>query len=183
MNRSHDGFSLIELMMVAGLLTVLMAIAIPSIGMGNRTRVNNAASELREVLQTARLRSVAVNRPLQVRLNCPAANQYRIVEAGAWADSGRCDPTAYPYPPPADAAYRTPPKPRYDGPIKLVHPNLTLNSAEPSLVIQFSPDGRAAKVVGGVPQFIGTDPVPIRVSADAYQKTIGVNGLGKVLTQ
>jgi Tfp pilus assembly protein FimT len=179
--ESRDGFSLMELVLVGGMLTILLAIAIPSIGTSNRQRVNTAASEVRDVLQTARLRSVAANRSLQVRFNCPARGQYRIVEAGTWADSGRCDPTLYPYPAPADAAYQTPPKPRYDGPVKMIHPNLTLNAAEPGLVIQFFPDGRAMKVVSGTTQMIAS--VPITVSADAYQKTISVNGLGKVLTQ
>ena len=100
----RGGFSLIELMMVVGLGTILLAIAIPNISVGERVRVNNAASEVRGALQTARLRAVAVNRPLQIRFNCPAANQYRIVEAG-FGNSNRCSTTSYPYPAATDAAY------------------------------------------------------------------------------
>lgn len=181
---SRGGFSLIELILVASVMVVLMAIAIPQFIVNDRVRVNNAAREVREALQTARLRSVAVNRALQVRFNCPATGQYRIVEAGTWSEGGRCDPAVYPYPAPADAAYLTPPKPRFDGPLQRVHDHVALNSAEPGLVVQFSPDGRAMKVVSGVTEAISSSvTLPVTVSANGYQKTITINGLGKVLTQ
>lgn len=178
--KQERGFSLIELMLVAGMAAVLMAIAIPSISVGNRVRVNNAASEVRQVLQSARLRAVAVNRPLQLRLNCPVAGEYRVVEAG-WPEAGRCSPTNYPYPAPQNAAYQEPPKPRHDGPVQRVNNKVTLNPAEPSLVLQFSPDGRTMKVVSGAAQAIAS--VPITVSANGYQKTININGLGKIIAQ
>jgi prepilin-type N-terminal cleavage/methylation domain-containing protein len=180
--QSPRGFSLVELLAVVSLFAILSALAIPAIGVGNRVRVNNAASEVRGVLQTARLRSVAVNRPLQVRFNCPATGQYRIVEAGAmWGDSGRCDPATYKFPAPADAAYRTPPLPRYDGPVQMVNSRVALSGDDPTLVLEFSPDGRVRKVVGGAAQMIAS--IGITVSSDGYQKTISVNGLGKVLAQ
>lgn len=175
-----SGFTLIELVVVVAIFAILAGLAIPSIALGNRARVNNATSQVREALQTARLRAVAVNRPLQVRFNCPSAREYRIVEAG-WAEGGRCDPTTYPYPAPTDAAYQVPAKPRYDGPIQYVDQRITLNASEPGLVLQFGPDGRVLKVVNGATQNIVT--VPITVSANGYQKTINVNSVGKVVTQ
>jgi prepilin-type N-terminal cleavage/methylation domain-containing protein len=177
---SRSGFSLTELMVVVALAVILMAIAIPTFNTGGRGRVNTAASQVREALQTARLRSIAVNRALQVRFNCPSAGRYRIVEAG-WPDDGRCDETRYPYPAPSNAAYQNPPMPRWDGPGRQVHSRVTLSAAEPGLVVQFSPDGRAMKFVGGATQLIGT--LPITVSADGYQRTVTVNSLGKVQTQ
>lgn len=178
MIASRAGFSLTELLMVVGLGAILMALAIPSMGMGSRVKVNNAANEMRGALQSARLRAVAVNKALQLRLNCPAAGQYRIVESG-FGDADRCNPTAYPYPPASDAAYRTPAKPRYDGPVRTLNPIITLNAAEPGLVLQFLPDGQVKKVVSGTATLIST--VSITVGADDYTKTLTVNSLGKVL--
>lgn len=180
MRSSREGFSLVELMVVVGLFTIVAAIAVPTLGVGERVRVNNAASQVRHALQTARLRAVATNRPLQVRLNCPSDGSFRIVEAG-WAEAGRCNPATYPYPAPADAAYRVPALPRYDGPVQFVNSRVDLSAAEPDLVVQFFPDGRAMKVVGGATQLMAS--VAITVSSNGYQRTISVNGLGKVLAE
>lgn len=177
---SPRGFSLIELMVVLGVASILMAFALPALSIGPRHRVNTAVSQVRDALQTARLRSVAVNRPLQVRLNCPAAGQFRVVEAG-WSGGDRCSEQTYPYPAPADAATRVPAIPRYDGPVRILDSRVTLNAAEPALVLQFAPDGRVTKVVAGVPQPISS--VQITVSANNYQRAINVNGLGKVNAQ
>ncbi len=176
----RGGFSLVELMVIVGLLAIVLGIAIPSIGMGERVRVNNAASEVRQVLQTARLRAVAVNRPLQVRFNCPAANQLRIVEAG-FPEGDRCNTDTYPYPPAKDAAYQVPAQPRYDGPVQFVNTFIKLSAADPNLVLQFGPDGRVTRVVGGVAQPFAS--VPVTVSSNAYTKTINVNNLGRVVTE
>lgn len=178
---SRGGFSLVELVVVATLMVILMAIAIPQIALGDRARVNTAAGELRETLQTARLRAVAVNRSLQVRFNCPSAGQYRIVQAGSWdGDANRCDSSEYPYPAARDAAYQDPPKPRYDGPVKMVHPRVTVTAGDAS-ILQFFPNGRVMKLVSGVTQDFSS--ASVTVSANGYQKTIDINSLGKVLTQ
>jgi len=105
-SRERDrGFSLIELLMVVAIGVILLGIAIPSIRMSDRIKVDSAAREVQQELNAARLRAVGANRRLEVRFNCPSAGEYRIVEAG-WGDSGRCDPVAYPYPAPTDASYR-----------------------------------------------------------------------------
>jgi prepilin-type N-terminal cleavage/methylation domain-containing protein len=176
----RGGFSLIELMVVVALGTILLALALPNIGIGERVRVNNAATEVRQALQTARLRAVAVNRPLQIRFNCPGTNQFRIVEAG-FGEGNRCDTTSYPYPAPTDAAYRIPALPRFDGPVQSINPRITLSSADPTLVLQFGPDGRVSKVVGGATQVI--DNVDVTLVSSGYTRTINVNNLGKVVTQ
>ena len=66
------GFTLIELIVVAALLITIMAIAIPSFHLTDAMKLNGAAREVERELQIARLRAVTVNRPLQVRFNCPA---------------------------------------------------------------------------------------------------------------
>lgn len=178
--RARAGFSLVELMMVVGILAVLAAFALPSFRTSNTVRVNEALSLVRDAMQTARLRSVAVNRPLQVRFNCPATGQFRIVEAG-WAEAGRCNTTSYPYPAPTNAAYMVPPKPRYDGPLRVIDNRVALSSSDPSLVLQFNPDGRAYRVVSGSAQVISS--VAVTVSSDGYSKSVTVNTLGKVQSQ
>jgi hypothetical protein len=71
--------------------------------------------------------------------------------------------------------------PRYDGPVQMVNSRVALSEGDPTLVLEFSPDGRVRKVVGGAAQMIAS--IGITVSSDGYQKTISVNGLGKVLAQ
>jgi len=110
------GFTLLELLMVIAIIAILAAIAIPSILVTDETRARQAIRELERELQTARMKAVTTNRAIQVRLNCPGAGMYRMVEAGTtWPDAGRCSDTTYPYPAPADAAYQTPPKPGTTG--------------------------------------------------------------------
>ena len=118
---------------------------------------------------------MGANRRLEVRINCPAPGQYRIVEAG-WPDANRCDPATYPYPAPSDASYRTPPLPKYDGPVRMLNTRVTLGASTP--VLQFAPDGRATKLSGGTPTLIGTETLTL--SIDAFSSTVEVNGMGKV---
>lgn len=178
----RDGFSLTELVMVMGIIVILAAIAVPMFTVGRRARVDNGTSLVRETLQSARLRAVAVNKPLQVRFNCPTAGAFRIVQAG-WSDTGRCDEATYPYPAAPDAAYQTPPKPRFDGPVQRVHSTVTLSASDPTLVLQFNPNGQVAKVTSGSATLLGLTSVSVTVSSNGYQKAINVNGLGKVVVQ
>lgn len=176
---SRAGYTMVELMMVVALMAIMMAFALPAMRTSERTRVHNAVSVVRETLQTARLRSVAVNRPLQVRFNCPQAGEFRLVEAG-FGESGRCSPVSYPFPAPSDAATSDPPKPRFDGPVQTVNSRVTLVPNDPGLVLQFFPTGQVEKIVNGARQQIGLNTIQVTVSSDGYQQTIEVNGLGRV---
>ena len=176
------GFTLLELLMVIAIIAILAAIAIPSVFVTDETRARQAIRELERELQTARMRAVTTNRPIQVRLNCPGAGMYRMVEAGTtWPDAGRCSDTTYPYPAPADAAYQTPPKPRYDGPTRYLDPNIVLSPGTPNLVIQFMPDGRTGTYSGGTVQLINT--VQVGVTCRTTSRTVEINGLGRIQVQ
>jgi prepilin-type N-terminal cleavage/methylation domain-containing protein len=178
----RTGFTLVELMMVIAIFAILAAIAIPSIFVTDETRARQAIREVEREMQTARLKAVTTNRPIQIRLNCPGPGMYRMVEGGAtWPDAGRCSQTTYPFPAPIDAAYQTPPKPRYDGPIRYLDPNIVLSPGSPNLIIQFSPDGRTATVVNGVAQLIGA--VQVNVTCRTKTKTVEINGIGRIQIQ
>lgn len=176
--QAEGGFSLVELLMVMAVAIILIGIAIPSLRMTDRVKVDNAARAIQQELLGARLRAVGVNRRLEVRFNCPTAGQYRIVESG-WADTGRCSLAAFPYPPPANAAYMVPPKPRYDGPVRSLTPRATLAFSSSNLILQFAPDGRATKLEGGLSKPIGTES--LTVSMGPYSATVEVNTVGKVV--
>jgi len=176
--RAEAGFTLIELLMVMAIGAILAGIAVPTLRMGDRVRVDKATRAIQQELQAARLRAVSVNRQLEVRFNCPSAGQYRIVESG-FTSSARCDPIAFPYPPPPNAAYRVPRLPRYDGPVRYLDDRVTLSTSSSGLVLQFSPNGRATKLEGSVSKAIGTESVTL--SIDSYSSTIDVNTLGKAV--
>jgi prepilin-type N-terminal cleavage/methylation domain-containing protein len=175
--RGEQGFTLLELIMVMAVGVILLGIAVPTLRIGDRVKVDNAARAVQQELQAARLRAVGVNRRLEVRFNCPTAGQYRIVESG-WSDSARCDAGTYPYPAPANAAYVVPPKPRYDGPIRSLDPNVIIAFSSSNLVLQFAPDGRATKLEGGTPRPIGTESVIVTMGP--YSATVDVNTVGKI---
>ena len=176
-HRASLGFSLVELLVVVGLMATIMAIAIPSIGINDRMRLDTAAREIQQELQGARLRAVNVNRRLEVRFNCPAPGQFRVVEGG-WPDSGRCDQSMYPYPAPADAAYQVPQMPRYDGPVRSINPRISLNASSSTLVLEFAPDGRTMKLEGGAPRLISSETLTLTLNG--YSRTVNINALGKV---
>ena len=176
------GFTLIELIAVVAILIIIVAIAVPSFHLTDTMRLNAATREVERELQTARLKAVAVNRPLQVRFNCPAPGQFRIVEGGTlWPEADRCNTAVYPYPPLANAAYQTPPMPQHDGPVRYVNSLVTLSSGNPNLVLQFSPDGRVSQIVGGVSQVINN--VPVTLMYGTLTRTVNVNALGRVQIQ
>ena len=95
-SRDDRGFSVTELMMVVLMLGTLAAIAIPVMkDMTATLKLNEAARMVEREMQDARLKAVASNRVIRVRLNCPSAGYIRSVEVlGTAADTAtnRCMP-------------------------------------------------------------------------------------------
>jgi Tfp pilus assembly protein FimT len=178
LRESARGFSLIELMIVVGFATVMMAISVPILtDISQTTKLNDAVRSVEWELQSARLRAVSLNRPLRVRFNCPANGYLRTVEViGTTEDdsTNRCLLSAYPYPA-GDTDLMT--KPNYDGPMRTLPTGATVTSA----VFEFEPDGTANMVVSGTTQSITSET--ITVTRNGKSKSVTVNGAGKIQLQ
>ncbi len=76
-----DGFSLIELMIVAGLIAVLAGVAAPSIAAGmRRYSLITASQQIVSTIRAARFQAVGRNVTLRVRFNHPANGQYQVLD-------------------------------------------------------------------------------------------------------
>lgn len=174
------GFSLTELLMVTAVFTIVAGIAIPlAMTFTEQMRLNAAVRQVERDLQTARLKAVQLNRPLQVRINCPAAGQYRMVEVmgSAIDNSGdRCDAGRYPYPPPDDGDFTTP---SADGAVSYLSDGTAFATAGLT-VLQFMPDGRTLRVSGTTTTAPAAAGVDIGLMRGTHSGTVNVNGLGRI---
>jgi prepilin-type N-terminal cleavage/methylation domain-containing protein len=174
------GFSLTELLMVTAIFTIVAGIAIPlAMTFTEQMRLNTAVRQVERDLQTARLKAVQLNRPLQVRINCPAAGQYRMVEVmgSAIDNSGdRCDAGRYPYPAPDDGDFTTP---SADGAINYLADGTAFATAGLT-VLQFTPDGRTLRVSGTTTTAPAAAGVDIGLVRGTHSGTVNVNGLGRI---
>jgi prepilin-type N-terminal cleavage/methylation domain-containing protein len=178
------GFSLTELLMVTAIFTIVAGIAIPlAMTFTEQMRLNAAVRQVERDLQTARLKAVQLNRPLQIRINCPAAGQYRMVEVmgSAIDNSGdRCDAGRYPYPPPDDGDFTTP---SADGAVSYLSDGTAFATAGLT-VLQFTPDGRTLQVVSGTAQSIPAAGVDLALArggtSSTHSRTVNINGLGRI---
>jgi type II secretory pathway pseudopilin PulG len=193
---SARGFSLIELLIVGGLVIVVSAIGFPALtGLRERMRLSQGMRDVEREIHQTRQKAVTNNRAMRIRFNCPAAGQYRAVEligsvsAHAAADSaaGRCNPVTYPYP----AADRDPAtRPNLDGPVRQLDPRLSFGAVQ---TIEFWPDG-SAHVDTGTAEW-GLLPVTgsawtvthttYGLGGTPYTRTatLMVNGIGKIQIQ
>ena len=76
------GFSLVEVMIVVGLVAILAAITVPSVaGALQRYELLTSAQQVVSTIRAARTQAVSRNQVLKVRFNFPAAGQYQVVDA------------------------------------------------------------------------------------------------------
>ena len=90
---SDRGFTLIELLVALALIGILAAIGIPTLNEStNRNAVWTASEQIGSQIRQARLKAITRNTPFQVRFDCPADNQYRVlIVDGTINDADRCD--------------------------------------------------------------------------------------------
>jgi type IV fimbrial biogenesis protein FimT len=178
LRENARGFTLIELMMTVALAATLLAIGVPvMLDVTESSKLTGAAREVERELQSARLRAVANNRSLRVRLNCPATGYYRTVEVlGTAADNAtnRCLLSAYPFPADNDVITR----PNFDGPVRVLPNMATVTDA----ALEFRADGTAFNVVANVAQPLAA-PLTITVTRKGKTKAMTVNGVGKIQYQ
>jgi len=88
--RREAGFSLLEILLVVGVVGVLTAITVPMIaGAMDRYEVTSASQQVASTIRTARLQAVARNRNTRVRFDFPAAGQYQTeVQDPGWTPLG-----------------------------------------------------------------------------------------------
>ena len=181
----HSGFSLVELLMVVALVGIVSVIGLPLLGQISGTiQLGEAARQLERELQSARITAVSANQPMRVMFNCPAAQQYRMVEligtpltpAAADGVVGRCSTSTYPFPAPDNNPIS---RPNNDGPLRLLPTLVTITT---STTIEFWPDGSAHTNTGGTNPWppIASPGTNIILTRSGKTKTILVNGIGKI---
>ena len=97
----QSGFSLVELLIVVAVGMIVLGIAVPAVVEATRqASLNTSVQSVAAAIRGARYMAVAKNRTLRVRFNCPAANQFRVIEvtgnAGIDQAANRCSATVYP---------------------------------------------------------------------------------------
>ena len=118
--RAAAGYSLVEVLLVTGIMAVVAAIAVPTVGAAmRRYALNNLSQQVAATIRSARYTAVAKNKVVRVRFDCPANDQYRMVEFTAMStiddDVDRCSVSDYPYPDTTPDA-----SPNVDGPVIVV---------------------------------------------------------------
>ncbi len=93
--RSNRGFTLIELMIALGISGILAAVAVPVfVESSARNRIWTASETIGSQIRQARLKAISKNRSFQVRFDCPAAGQYRVLVVDATINNAnRCATT------------------------------------------------------------------------------------------
>jgi prepilin-type N-terminal cleavage/methylation domain-containing protein len=184
---SERGFTLIDVLVVASIIGVLSAIAVPTITATlDNMRLGQFSREVERELQTAKSRAVGKGRVIRIRFNCPVVGQYRITEligtasvpAAADAAANRCDIATYPYPA-ADVDQLT--LPNLDGPVRFLGEEVTFSQSQ---TVEFWPDGTAHYAGGGAVNpwpMIPTAGIQIQLTRKGNTSSISVNGLGKIL--
>lgn len=183
------GVTIAEIVVALAIIGIAAAAAIPSVNQAmNSMNLNAGAREVVNALQTARLRAVATSRPLQVRFNCPVAQQYRMVEFTGVAaidnDVSRCSPTKYPYPAPDQDPSTLP---NLDGPIQLLPSGVTFFSTTTPQganvqFVQFNSNGTMQLSSGGVLS-TGTVNLVVQIQNSAVgfsKQTVVATPLGRV---
>ena len=184
---SAVGFTLVDTLATLAVFCTIAVTAMPVMRDAiDNMRLGMSLRDVERELQFARLKSVATNRPMRVRFDCPAAGQLRVVEligtprtpVAADIALNRCDETVYPYRPTgADTSRLT--RPNNDGPIRRMQAGTTFTAVQ---TLEFRPDGTVHADAGaGNPwPVVGPAGATLTLSRKGKTKNIKVNALGKI---
>jgi hypothetical protein len=149
-------------------------------------RLGMTMRDVERQLQYARLKSVATNRAMRVRFNCPSANQMRVVEligTPAAPDArdtaaDRCSETLYPYV--SNGGDLNPlTRPNNDGAVVRLYPGAAFTATQ---TLEFWPNGSVHADAGaGLPwPPLAAAGATISIDRNNVRKSIGVNFLGRI---
>jgi prepilin-type N-terminal cleavage/methylation domain-containing protein len=177
--KSQAGFTLVEMLVVSAVIAIMAGMAAPTIlGAMRLFALNSTVQTVGAAIRSARYTAVSKNRTMRVRFNCPAVDQFRIVEVTGNAvidnDANRCSEAAYPYPNPDPAA------PNHDGPIVRLPVDSQFGALQS---IQIDTMGRVAQLNGCpacAPGAVGAT-VDVVGNSGYATRTITVSGNGQVI--
>ena len=176
------------MVVVITLIAIISAMSVPVIqDFGNAVALGQAQRMVASELQQARMKSVTTNRVMRVRFNCPANQQFRMVELiGTSAiplpqdtAANRCNSVTYPYP----ASDNNPVTvPNHDGPVRRIDTRVSFGNVE---TIEFRPTGMAYSVNadGTASLPLAGNGIALTVTKGQDVKTVTVNALGKITAQ
>ena len=174
-NPDAAGYTLVEVMMVTAVMAIIAGIAVPPIAVGmRRYALNNAAQQVASAIRSARYTAVAKNTDVRVRFDCPADNQYRVIEVtGVTAidnDDDRCDADSYSYPDADPTAL-----PNVDGPVLVLPAGTELGAVDN---LQIDTEGRVSPLTGcpSCATTTGTVAVALENGFESQTITVGLNG-------
>ena len=158
--RSERGYSLIEVVIVVGLIGIVTAISVPVFIESNaRSSLWTGAEQIGATIRSARFKAISQNTNYRVVFNCPNANELRSLVMGISADDddlpARCGETH-----PGDS-----------GIIEL--PGGVAYDAADATYLEVS--GRGIFTAAG-----GAIPLIITVTHGAPTRTLTVSGTGQV---
>jgi type II secretory pathway pseudopilin PulG len=167
-----DGFTLIDITMATVITGMVMAMAIPILETAReRYQLNSAAREVAAELRSARLVAISTNRSMQVRFDCPAPRQYRVIELtgnpAIDGDPNRCSLTAYPFPSPNLAV-----APTLDGPGLSLPGQIVFGQPQD---VQIDRAGRVTPLGG-----VGAMPATVGVASPHEARNVVVSVSGRV---
>ena len=158
---NNRGFTLVELIVTAGLIGVVAAIAIPAMNNAvDRNKVITSAELLASQIREARLSAITHNRPFRVMFNCPAAGAFRMLE---FTGNPSVD----------DAGDRCTTHLQNDGPPVYLPDSVDFGGWVPK-DLQVSARGLVTGVSGG------TLPFVYEVTYGSYRRNVSVSAQGRI---
>ena len=160
--RSERGFTLLEALVVIGIIGVLGAAALPVMfDSNNRNAVWTTSEQIGSQVRQARLMAITRNTAFQVRFNCPNAGNYRLlVVDGNINDADRC------------TQYRSLPGGARDSGVMTVPANVTFGNPA-SLQV----NGRGQYSIVGV----GALPLTVSVAhSNGHTRTMTISITGQI---